>query len=460
MAEQFKLPNLGEGFESGDVAEVLVEEGQVIEPGQDVIEVETEKAVVPVPCPQGGRITRILVQRGQTVQEGTPILELEPAAAESSSAEPTEQEAQQPEPAPSEPSSEPASSPAPVAPPAAPGPAPAPTGPTAPAVSATAVAEPPVAQPQQGLPPAASPEVRRRARELGLNIYEVQGTGPGGRITMEDLQRAVRQRLAAASSAPSVVAGGPPAARTDGQPTTPTGEQDAYGPVRREPMPRIRETIARNMTLSAQTIPHVTNFDQADITDLDRIRRESMADYSGEVKLTLMPFIIKATALALRRHPMLNASLDMENRQIIYKQYINLGIAVDTPRGLVVPVLRAADRMSIRDIAFALHEMVHRVRDGRFSMEELRGGTFTISNLGAIGGMYSTPIINPPEVAILLTGRSKKMPVVVNDQVQVRLILPLSLSYDHRLVDGATAARFLNDVIAYLENPGRLLLAP
>ncbi len=473
MAEQFTLPNLGEGFESGDVAEVLVEEGQVIEPGQDVIEVETEKAVVPVPCPLGGRVVRLLVNRGDTVKEGTPILEVEAAE---SPAEETPPEAEAPavqqapaaetpaEPTPAAAPADTSSDGQPAAAPSVPTPA-APAVQPAPAPAATAVAAAP-GPGESTLPPPASPEVRRRARELGINIYEVQGTGPGGRITMEDVERTVRQRLAGLSAAPAVATATvplPPAGTAPGAATAPeqtAAEQDAFGPVRREPMPKIRETIARNMVRSVQTIPHVTNFDQADITELDRIRRESMADYSGEVKLTLMPFIIKAVALALKRHETLNASLDMENRQIIYKQYVNLGIAVDTPRGLVVPVLRNADRLSIRDIAFAMHEMVQRVRDGRFSMDELRGGTFTISNLGAIGGMYSTPIINHPEVAILLTGRGKKMPVVVDDQIQVRLILPLSLSYDHRLVDGATAGRFLNEVIGFLENPGRLLLAP
>ncbi len=468
MAEQFTLPNLGEGFESGDVAEVLVEEGQVIEPGQDVIEVETEKAVVPVPCPSGGRVVRILVDRGDTVKEGTPILELEPAESPAAEAPPeAEAPSAQETPAAEAPAAASASAPG-DGQPAAASSAPAPAAPAvqpAPAPAAAAVATAP-APGESTLPPPASPEVRRRARELGINIYEVQGTGPGGRITLEDVEQAVRQRLAGLAAAPAVATATvppPPAGTASGAAAAPeqaATEQDAFGPVRREAMPKIRETIARNMVQSAQTIPHVTNFDQADITELDRIRRESMADYAGEVKLTLMPFIIKAVALALKRHETLNASLDMENRQIIYKQYVNLGIAVDTPRGLVVPVLRGADRLSIRDIAFALHEMIQRVRDGRFSMDELRGGTFTISNLGAIGGMYSTPIINHPEVAILLTGRGKKMPVVIDDQVQVRLILPLSLSYDHRLVDGATAGRFLNEVIGFLENPGRLLLAP
>jgi pyruvate dehydrogenase E2 component (dihydrolipoamide acetyltransferase) len=215
------------------------------------------------------------------------------------------------------------------------------------------------------------------------------------------------------------------------------------------------------MAMSASTIPHVTNFDDADITRLEKQRQDSKDDYAGSgIKLTTLPFLLKAVALALRQHPVLNASLDLEHDQIVYKEYVNLGVAVDTDRGLIVPVIRAVDRMSVPDIARALAATSEAVRGGKFSVDDLRGGTLTISNLGAVGGAYSTPIINPPEVAILLAGRARKLPRVIEDRVEIRLLLPLSLSYDHRLVDGAAAARFLNEVIAYLEAPSRLLLAP
>ena len=209
------------------------------------------------------------------------------------------------------------------------------------------------------------------------------------------------------------------------------------------------------------TVPRVTNFDDADITDLERLRGRSKDDYAAQgIKLTTMPFLIKAVATALRHHPSLNAVLDQENEQIIYKDYVNIGIAVDTDRGLVVPVMRDVDRVGIPDVARGLAEMAGKVRGGQFGVNDLRGGSFTISNLGAIGGQYSTPIVNIPEVAILLVGRSRKLPVVMpDDSIQPRLMMPLSLSYDHRLVDGGTAARFLNDVIGYLESPSRLLLA-
>jgi pyruvate/2-oxoglutarate dehydrogenase complex dihydrolipoamide acyltransferase (E2) component len=240
----------------------------------------------------------------------------------------------------------------------------------------------------------------------------------------------------------------------------PNKSADQWGIVRIEKMAKIRRTIADRMQESWTTAPRVTNFDDADVTELERIRKANKADYAEEgIKLTAMPFLIKACAMALRDHPEMNASVDMENGQIIYKEYYNIGIAVDTDRGLVVPPLRDADRLTIPSVARALGKLAEKVRSGDFGINDLRGGTFTISNLGAIGGTYSTPIINIPEVAILLVGRSRKMPVVINDEIQVRLMMPLSLSYDHRLVDGATAARFLNTVISYLEAPGRLLLA-
>lgn len=225
-------------------------------------------------------------------------------------------------------------------------------------------------------------------------------------------------------------------------------------------MPKIRQTIARKMHESWSTCPRVTNFDDADVTALEAIRQNSKKEYAeGGVKLTSMPFLVKAVAMALKAHPVINASVDLEQGQIIYKDYVNVGIAVDTERGLVVPSLRSADKLGIPDIARQLGELAENVRSNNFSIDDLRGGTFTISNLGAIGGTYSTPIINTPETAILLVGRSRKLPVVIDDKVEVRLMMPLSLSYDHRLIDGGAAARFLNEVIGYLEAPSRLLLA-
>jgi pyruvate/2-oxoglutarate dehydrogenase complex dihydrolipoamide acyltransferase (E2) component len=301
--------------------------------------------------------------------------------------------------------------------------------------------------------PPAGPATRRLARELGVDLANVPGSGPNGRISEEDVKAAVREHAAA----PRPVVGAAAATLPEG-----TDERDNWGLVRRQPMSAIRRAISSNMTRSWTTIPHVTNFDDADITELERIRKGGMADYVGtEIKLTMMSFVMKACAQALKLHPMLNASIDAEKEEIRYKQYVNIGVAVDTERGLVVPVVRDVDQMSIPRIAQALTTLSEQARKASFKLEDLKGGTFTISNLGAVGGTYSTPIINPPEVAVLLLGRSRKLPIVgEGDKIETRLMMPLSLSYDHRIVDGATAARFLNEVINYLKVPGRLLLAP
>jgi pyruvate dehydrogenase E2 component (dihydrolipoamide acetyltransferase) len=299
---------------------------------------------------------------------------------------------------------------------------------------------------------AAGPAVRRFAREVGVDLARVQGTGASGRITRDDVLSVVRQaNEVARSRGISAAPGGTP------EPT----ESDQWGPVRYEKLPKIRKTIAAKMSESWSTAPRVTNFDDADVTELERIRQSSKDDYAANgIKLTSLPFIIKSVAMSLKKNPVVNASIDLENERTIYKNYVNIGIAVDTERGLVVPSLRDVDKLSISEIARQMANLAEKVRTGNFAVDELRGSTFTISNLGAIGGTYSTPMINVPEVAILLVGRSRKMPVVINEQIVARLMLPLSLSYDHRLVDGAAAARFLNDVIGFLESPSRLLMAP
>ncbi|MEM8735398.1 MAG: 2-oxo acid dehydrogenase subunit E2, partial [Planctomycetota bacterium] len=296
----------------------------------------------------------------------------------------------------------------------------------------------------------------------------VGGTGPGGRIQREDVLRAVREASARPAAAPSntgMTTTNTPTATSSGAVANLDlpGEaaSDDYGPVRVERMSKIRKTIANQMHKSWSTVPRVTNFDDADVTELEAFRKSSKDDYASQgIKLTTMPFLIKAVATALRTHPSMNAVIDMDADEIVYRDYVNVGIAVDTDRGLVVPNIRNVDSMGIPGIAKSLADLAGRVRTGDFGVNELRGGTFTISNLGAIGGTYSTPIVNVPEVAILLVGRTRKLPVVMeDDSIEARQMMPLSLSYDHRLVDGATAARFLNDVIGYLEAPSRLLLA-
>jgi pyruvate dehydrogenase E2 component (dihydrolipoamide acetyltransferase) len=447
MAIEFKLPDLGENIASGDVVSVHVTEGDVIKPGQALLEVETDKAVIEVPCPPGGRIAKVLVKKGETVKVGQALVLLEAA----SGAPPATAKPAAPAAAPA--ATTPVASPPAVAPAK---PAPAPAAP-APAPAAVAVAAaPPAAHGGRSQSAAvataavvepAGPAVRRLARELGVDLARVRGSGAGGRIVREDVIAAVRQASAAGPGVRS---------RSDSAAT----ERDDWGPIRREQMSRMRKTIAANMVRSVQTIPHLTNFDDADVTELEHLRKASAPEYAkSNLKLTALAFVIKAVSLSLRQHPAVNASIDPEKGEIVYKDYVNVGLAVDTPRGLVVPVLRDCDQMSIPQIAQAIADTAEKAKNAQYGLEDLRGGTFTISNLGAVGGAYSTPIINWPEVAILLLGRSRKMPVVHEDRIEPRLMMPLSLSYDHRLIDGAMAARFLNEVIGYLESPGRLLLA-
>lgn len=469
MQIEIKLPSDLE--DGGDILDVFVSVGEEIAVEQSLIEIETDKATVDVPSTHAGKVVDLKVGVGDTVAGGETILVLEAsdaAAAPPAPAAPEPAAAAPPPPAP-EPTPAPPPTPAP-APPAAEVPAPAaPTPPPKPVAPPPAPAAP-VASSGSALAPA-GPAVRRFAREVGVDLATVSGSGPSGRITREDVLAVVRQAnhpsnaggatSAAKSSAP-VAAATPSAApvqvRSDlpGEPGT-----DKWGPVNIQKMPKIRKTIANKMHESWSTVPRVTNFDDADVTSLEAMRQASKADYAESgIKLTSMPFVIKACALALKANPLLNAQVDMANEQIIYKQYVNIGIAVDTDRGLVVPSLRNADQLAIPSIARALGGIANSARTGDFKVDDLRGSTFTISNLGAIGGTYSTPIINTPEVAILLVGRSRKMPIVVDDKIEIRLMMPLSLSYDHRLVDGGAAARFLNDVIGFLSTPSRLLIAP
>ncbi len=448
MATEFKLPDLGENIASGDVVTVFVSEGDVVKPGQALLEVETDKAVIEVPCPPGGRIAQVLVKKGDTVKVGQTLVVLDAAGGAAAPAKPAPQSPVQ---APAQiqssaPAPTPVAAPAPVQP-VAPAPAAAPVTTAAVASSQRAA----VAEPEEAASAAvdpAGPAVRRLARELGVDLGRIRGSGPAGRIVREDVITAVRQ------------AGGQGTATRTPKGDSGSTERDDWGPVRREQLSRMRKTIAANMVRSVSTIPHLTNFDDADVTELEHLRKASTQEYAkSNVKLTALGFVIKAVSLSLRQHPTVNASIDMEKGELVYKDYVNIGLAVDTPRGLVVPVLRNCDTMSIPQIAQAIADTAEKAKNSQYGIEDLRGGTFTISNLGAIGGTYSTPIINWPEVAILLVGRSRKMPVVRDDRIESRLMMPLSLSYDHRVIDGAAAARFLKEIIGYLESPGRLLLA-
>ena len=452
MATEFKLPDLGENIASGDVVTVFVSEGDVVKPGQALLEVETDKAVIEVPCPPGGRIAQVLVKKGDTVKVGQTLVLLDAVGAASAPVKPAPQastqaskqappQAQSSSPAPT-PAPKPVAAPAPVQPVAA-----APVATAAVASSQRAAVAEPADAATTAVDPA-GPAVRRLARELGVDLGRIRGSGQAGRIVREDVITAVRQ------------AGGQGTATRSHATDSGSTERDDWGPVRREQLSRMRKTIATNMVRSVSTIPHLTNFDDADVTELEHLRKASTQEYAkSNVKLTALGFVIKAVSLSLRQHPAVNASIDMEKGELVYKDYVNIGLAVDTPRGLVVPVLRNCDTLTIPQIAQAVTDTAEKAKNSQYGIEDLRGGTFTISNLGAIGGTYSTPIINWPEVAILLVGRSRKMPVVRDDRIEARLMMPLSLSYDHRVIDGAAAARFLKEIIGYLESPGRLLLA-
>jgi pyruvate dehydrogenase E2 component (dihydrolipoyllysine-residue acetyltransferase) len=471
MPTQIKLPNLGENIESGDVLSIFVSEGDTVKANQDLMEVETDKATMPIPAPQAGKITKILVGEGDTIEVGAAIMEIEAAGAEAKESKPKaeppkDEKAKSPKPKATEPEEAEEQdveeeAPKPKRPTKTPRlrqpepeeeeedePAPAPVKTKA---KKAAPREEDEEESGNGhVVAAAGPAVRRLARQLGVDLRRVRPTGAAGRVTVEDVRAHIRE------TNEQVAAATPRGVTPPGSPDT-----DDFGGVRVEKMSRMRQTIARNMIESYTTIPQLTNFDDVDVTELEDLREQSKADYADRgIKLTAMAFVIKAVASSLKRHPVVNASVDLESNTVIYKEYINIGIAVDTDRGLIVPVLRDADRKSISQIAGELEELASTVREGKFDLDLLKGGTFTVSNLGSVGGTYSTPIINPPQVAILLIGRSRKMPQLVGDEFVPRLMMPLSITYDHRLVDGAAAARFTNEVKSYLVAPGRLLLAP
>ncbi len=406
-----------------EIVAVLVREGDVIKEDAPLLEVETDKAQVEIPSPIGGRVERIHVQPGQTVKVGAVLVTFADDGTPARPAAP--------------PASTAVAAPAAAAPPAAP------------AVPARAAG-----------PVAATPATRRMARELGVDLQTVRGSGPGGRVLDGDVRAAASPaRPASATAAGAARPAGPakPLASV-GLEAPPLPRFEQWGPVERAPLSHLRRTIAERMTLSATLIPHVTHFDRADITDLDAIiTRNLEAARAKGVTLTLTGFLLKATALALRNHPQFNASLDPGAGEMILKRYYHLGVAVATERGLIVPVLRDVDRQPLLEVARALGALAQRVREGKATLEDLRGGTFTITNIGALGGTAAIPIINYPEVAVLGVARARQEPVVRHGQIVPRLMLPLTLTFDHRVADGADGARFAAEIVSLLEAPERLL---
>ena len=450
MTIEFRLPDLGENIEAADVANVLVAEGDVIQPEQDVLELETDKAVVELPCPHKGRVVKVHVKPGDRIKVGAPLLTIEAEAAAPSAPGAPKAEAPKPERAREE-LRRPVETPLPVE---------APAKPDEPAMAETPSAPEPLPEPPpsaavprdaQRLPAPAGPATRHLARELGVDLHQLSGSGPGGRITAEDIHAYVR-RIAAAA-----MAGGPQPGALAAAPGLPDFSQ--WGPVEREPMSGIRRKTAENVSLAWRLVPQVTQQDVADITELEAIRKRFEEDRGGTGgKITLTVLALKAAVAALKAFPQFNASLDPAAGVIIKKKYYHLGVAVDTEHGLIVPVLRDVDRKSIPALAAELEDLARRARERKVALEELRGGSFTITNLGGIGGTAFTPIVNYPEVAILGLARARHEPAAIEGSAQIRFMLPLCLSYDHRVIDGADGARFLRKVAQILSDPMRLLL--
>jgi pyruvate dehydrogenase E2 component (dihydrolipoamide acetyltransferase) len=458
MATDFTLPELGENIAAGDVLRVLVKPGDMIAKDQPVLELETDKATIEVPSSVAGKVKDIKVKAGEKVKVGQAILSVDDGAAPNAAAPAAKPPAAQPSAekaaaSPQQPDRQVAKAGQPEA--VAPKPVEAKSEP-AKAESkvvdinrgARAPAETPAASAAPELPPApAAPSVRRVARELGVDINQVAGSGEAGRISIDDV-KAHAKRLVT-----SAVSGG------GGATAEPLPDFSRWGEVERQPMRAVRRKTAEHLSSAWTTIPHVTQFDLADITAVDELRKK----YAKQVEaaggnLTVTAIAVKAIAAALRKFPQFNASVDIAASELVLKKFINIGIAVDTDRGLLVPVIRNADQKNIIQIAVELAQLSEKARNRKIALEEMQGGTFSISNLGGIGGTYFTPIVNAPEVAILGISRGSMQPKFDNGSFAPRLMLPLSLSYDHRVIDGADGIRFLRWVAEALEQPFLLAL--
>jgi pyruvate dehydrogenase E2 component (dihydrolipoamide acetyltransferase) len=414
-----RLPKLGEGAEGGAVVSILVKEGDTVTKGQTVLELENEKAVAPIPSTAGGVVGRIHVKEGDKINVGQLLLSVTETGAAPDAGK--------------------TGTPAPAR---AAAPAPGTAAPEAQVEEAGPVDAEAEAPAENGPPPAASPELRRIARELGIDLRRVRGSERGGRIVMADL-RAYVQRLLKLAAAPKTAG---PAAKA-AAPAEPI-DFSKWGEISKKPMSPLRKTISRRMVENWNSIPHVTQFDEVDITDLLELRKKFAPEYEKKgARLTLTSFALKAVVAALKKHPIFNSSLDEVAEEVVLKEYFHIGLAVDTDQGLMVPVIRNVDKKSLFDLSKDISELADKARDRKLTLEEMKGGTFTISNQGGIGGAHFTPIVNKPEVAILGLGQGALKAVVRDKQIQQRLMMPVGLSYDHRVIDGGTAARFTVDLI-------------
>ncbi len=449
MPTDFTLPELGENITAGDVVRVLVSPGDVVQNDQPLLELETDKATIEVPSTLSGTVKEIRVKQGEKIKVGQVVLTVEEGAGAPKDSKPKPQPVGAPEAGGS-------SQEAPAASAsdsgrrgkAAEEPAPEPRqkrGEVVDIRGGARSAPTPTPQPEAeaGSPPPAAPSVRRLARELGVDILRVSGTGPEGRISVEDVQAFVRAAMSGGGSAPSAAPGA--AALPDFAKWT---------DVERKPMSNIRRKTAEHLSRAWVTIPHVTQHDRADVTMLESLRKQysPQAEKAGG-KLTMTAIALKIVAGALQRFPQFNSSVDVARNEIVYKKSIHVGVAADTERGLLVPVIRDVDRKGVLQLAIELGQSSEKARAGKLSLDEMQGGGFTITNLGGIGGTSFTPIVNWPEVAILGISRGAREPIYVGDRLEPRLMLPLSLSYDHRVIDGADAARFLRWIAEAFEQP-------
>jgi pyruvate dehydrogenase E2 component (dihydrolipoamide acetyltransferase) len=431
MKKVFRLPDVGEGIAQAEIVEYLCKEGDKVKADEFVVRVETDKAVVELPAPVSGTVVEISASPGDTVNVGDPLLVIETEAkAGEEKAEPSEP--QKPAPKAEEKEKE-----------------------AAPSVPPPQVEEKKTAPaPESAVKVLATPHTRKVARELGVDITKVKGTGSHGRVTDEDVRKASEAPAPSEAKAPKA-----PTAAAVKAPATTGFDFEKYGPTRRVPLKGIRKRTAEVMVRSVSTIPHVTHFDEADVTELlDVVQREKALADSRHTKLTVLSFVAKAVASCLKLHPSLNCSLDEETGELVFKEYYNIGFATDTEAGLMVPVVRDVDEKSVLQIAATLQELSAKARERSIDLEDMRGGTFTITNVGALGGKWATPIIVHPQVAILCTLRAEPKPVIKDGQIVIRTIMPMTLSFDHRVLDGADAARFMTAIIDLLEDPMRMLV--
>jgi pyruvate dehydrogenase E2 component (dihydrolipoyllysine-residue acetyltransferase) len=429
-----KLPRLAEGVDSGVVVSILVSEGQEIKKDQPFIELETQKAVGSIPSPESGTVSKIHVKEGMEVAVGQLLISIS-TDKDSVVAKPL--------------TGEQAGAPTAVDRPAQ---TRSPTSPMSADARFAPQAEDYRYESKSGAAPPASPSIRKIAGDLGIDLTRVKGSEAGGRIVLSDVrayvQRLQQRSLEKAKDRPD----------TGSQPAPPAPQSESidfakWGPIRRERMSSLRRTVSRRMVESWTTIPKINQFDDADITNLLTLRKKHASAYEKKGShLTLTSFLLRIVGNALQKYPRANASIDESTSELIYKDYFHVGVAVDTEGGLIVPVLRDVDKKTLFDLSKELHELTEKTRQRKVSLEELQGGTFTISNQGSIGGNHFTPIIYAPQVAILGVGQGKPKPIVVGEEIAIRTMLPLCLAYDHRVLDGADAVHFLKEIITGLEN--------